>query len=224
MPGAHTRLLRVIRPISDADLAPALAIAQEAVGPGWAEREDLLGDPARRRVVVAEDQGVLVGVATAGLRNAIELLHHRDPRVGRALAGAGIPGDSVLLLLDLAAVIPAARGRGHYRSLLDDRLAWGAREGAGHALTFGWTPPDGCHIAPAMERAGFTRHADLPGFFHRASIETGALCPACGNPCLCGAAVFTCPIGPRRFVQAEATGSSGTHRDVPGGAGKGATT
>ena len=208
---------RVIRPIADADLAPALAIAQEAVGPGWAEAQDLIADPpVRRRVVVAEEHGALVGVATAGLRDAIDLLRHRDPRVGRALTGAGIPGDSILLLLDLAAVVPAARGRGHYRALLDDRLAWGAREGASHALAFGWTPPDGCHIAPAMNRAGFTRHADLPGFFHRASIETGALCPACGNPCRCGAAVFTRPIGPRRFVQMDPLPETPAHGDLPG--------
>lgn len=98
-------------------------------------------------------------------------------------------------MLDLAAVAPAARGRGHYRALLADRLTWGAARGAGHALAFGWTPPDGCHIAAAMEGAGFVARAPLPGFFHTASIETGALCPACGNPCRCAAVLFTRPIG-----------------------------
>ncbi len=192
----------MIRPLADADLLQALAIAQEAVGPGWAERGDLLPDPLRR-VVVAVDAEGLVGVATAGLKEAGGLLRHRDPRVGRALGEAGIAGHETLLLLDLAAVAPSARGRGHYRALLDDRLAWGARAGALHALAFGWTPPDGCHIARAMELAGFVNRAELPGFFHEASIQTGALCPECGNPCTCSAVVFTRPIGRSAGVQLD---------------------
>lgn len=185
----------MIRPLRDPDLPRALAIAQEGVGAGWAEREDLLPDPLRR-VVVAETADGLAGVATAGLREATALLGHRHPAVRRQLAAAGVRAGGTVLVLDLAAVSPDARGRGLYTALLADRLAWGAAQGAAHALAFGWTPPDGCHIAPAMIHAGFVGHAPIPRFFHDASLGNGSNCPVCGNPCLCAAVVFTRPLGP----------------------------
>jgi GNAT superfamily N-acetyltransferase len=184
----------VIRPLRDADLPLALAIAQEGVGSGWAERDDLLPAP-RRRVVVAETGGVIAGVATSGLRHAAGLLERGHPVARRTLAAAGIRTGQTILLLDLAAVTPAARGRGLYTALLADRLAWGARRGAAYAVAFGWTPPDGCHIAPAMARAGFAAHAAIPLFFHETSLLNGARCPACGNPCVCAAVLFTRLLG-----------------------------
>ena len=70
---------------------------------------------------------------------------------------------------DLAVVAPAARGRGLYRALIDDRVAWALGEGAGLAVALGWTPPDGCHIAAAMARAGFTAVAEIPGVYRSSS-------------------------------------------------------
>jgi GNAT superfamily N-acetyltransferase len=185
----------MIRPLEDADLPTALAIAQDGVGVGWAMREDLIPHLGRR-VVVAEEVAGIVGVATAGLRPVEGFLERSTPAVRNALALAGVRAPQPLLLLDLAVVVPTARRRGHYRALLADRLAWGAHAGASQALAFGWTPPDGCHIAPAMTRAGFVARARIPRFFHEVSLENGARCPECGNPCTCAAVVFTRPIGP----------------------------
>lgn len=193
----------MVRPLADADAPRALAIAREGVGPGWAEPDDLRPGPHRRVVVAEDEHGVVVGVASAGLRAATGFLERGHPVVRTSLGSAGVRAGGTLALLDLAAVVPAARGRGHYRDLLEDRLAWAGRSGASHALAFGWTPPDGCHIAPAMARAGFARLAEIPRFFHEASLGNGALCPACGSPCLCSAVVFVRPIGRGREVQLD---------------------
>jgi len=184
----------VIRPIRDADLPTALGIAEGAVGPGWADREDLTPGP-RRRVVVAQAAEGIAGVAAAGLRGAAGVLERAHPVVRRELTAAGVGNRDTVLLLDVAAVLPAARGRGLYTALLADRLAWGARHGAAYAVAFGWTPPDGCHIAPAMARAGFVAHAEVPLFFHETSLLNGARCPSCGNPCVCAAVLFARPLG-----------------------------
>lgn len=177
--------------MTDQDLPEALRIAQEAVGVGWAGEGDLRGDP-RRRVVVAESQGRILGVATAALLDAEPLLAATTP-TARAVLRRQLgprPAGSIILLLDLAAVAPASRRRGLYSELLADRLDWGRRAGASRAVAFGWAPTDGCHIEPAMARAGFARIARIEGHFREASVENGAICPECGNPCVCAAVLF----------------------------------
>jgi GNAT superfamily N-acetyltransferase len=188
----------VIRPLADDDLSQALPLAEEAVGTGWVTADDLTPGPGRR-VVVAEVDGRVVGVASGRLDGPGALIGHRHAAVREAMRAALAPGDRTLLLLDLAAVAPGARGRGLYRALLDDRIARGAREGAALAVAFGWTPPDGCHIAPAMERGGFTARAEVAGFFRDASVAADARCPACGPPpCGCSAVLFVRRIAPGR--------------------------
>ena len=102
------------------------------------------------------------------------------------------PATPTLVFLKMAVVAPPARGRGLYGALLEDRIAWGRREGADLAIALGWTPPDGCHIAPAMARAGFAALAEIPGAYRSESVSAGAVCPVCGPPpCECSGVLFS---------------------------------
>jgi GNAT superfamily N-acetyltransferase len=186
----------MIRPIADEDLGVALTIAEEGLGVGWLGLDDLRPTPGRR-VVVAEHDGRVAGVASAVLRDVEGLLEAARADVGAALrAEIGPSSTPTLVLLDMAVVAPSARGRGLYRALLDDRIAWGRREGADLAIALGWTPPDGCHIAPAMARAGFTALAEVAGAYRSSSLSAGAACAACGPPpCECASILFSRWIG-----------------------------
>jgi hypothetical protein len=74
--------------------------------------------------------------------------------------------------------------------MLRDRIDWGRGVGATLLLSVGWTPPDGCHIAPAMARAGFTALARTSGLYRGKGIPEGARCIVCGSPCDCDAVLF----------------------------------
>ncbi len=181
----------MVRPIADEDLDVALAIVEEGIGAGWTKRDDLRPAPGRR-VIVAEHDGRVAGVATASVREAEALLERADPDVRAALRKEIGVARPTVVVLDLAVVAPAARGRGLYRALIDDRVAWALGEGAGLAVALGWTPPDGCHIAPAMARAGFAAVAEIPGVYRSSSVSAGGVCPACGPPpCGCAGIVFS---------------------------------
>ncbi len=181
----------MVRPLAEDDLAVALAIVEEGIGVGWVSADDLRPKPGRR-VVVAEHDGRVAGVATAVLRNAGALVEAAHPDVRAALRGEIGTATSTLLVLDMAVVAPAARGRGLYGALVGDRIAWGGREGASVAIALGWAPPDGCHIAPAMARAGFAALAEIAGVYASASVSAAAVCPACGDPpCECAAVLFS---------------------------------
>ena len=181
----------MVRPIVESDLEVALGIIDEGIGSGWTGLDDLRAGPGRR-VVVAEHDGRVAGVATARLRDVATLLENANPDVAVALLARIGPARPRVVLLDMAVVAPAARGRGLYGALVDDRVAWGRRKGAGLAVALGWTPPDGCHIAPAMARAGFTALAEIAGFYRSDSVSASAVCPACGPaPCECSGVLFS---------------------------------
>lgn len=181
----------MVRPIVESDLEVALGIVDEGIGSGWTGLDDLRPGPGRR-VVVAEHDGRVAGVAGARLRDAATLLETANPDAAAALLvriGSARPR---VVVLDVAVVAPAARGRGLYGALVDDRVAWGRREGAGLAVALGWSPPDGCHIAPAMARAGFTALAEIGGVYRSDSVSASAVCPACGPaPCGCSGVLFS---------------------------------
>jgi len=186
----------MIRALTDDDLAASLAIVDEGIGVGWVGADDLRPMPARR-AVVAEHEGRVAGVATAMLRPVDELRDGGNPELWAALSAEIDGAAAPILVLDVAVVAPSARGRGLYTALVEDRVAWGRRQGAPLAMAIGWTPPDGCHIAPAMARSGFARRAELAGFYWSPSIAAGAVCPACGEPpCECAAILFTRRIAP----------------------------
>jgi GNAT superfamily N-acetyltransferase len=187
---------RVVRPIADDELEAALAIVDEGIGPGWTALDDLRPAPGVR-VVVAELDGRVAGVATARLRETATLLERAHPDTSVALRAEIGPAMPTVVVLNLAVVAPPSRGRGIYRALLDDRVSWGRREGAGLAVALGWAPPDGCHIAPAMARAGFTALAEIPGVYRADSVAAGAVCPACGPPpCDCPGVFFSRWVAP----------------------------
>jgi len=171
-------------------------MAETAVGPGWATREDLEPAPGRL-VVVGELDGRVAGVATARVDGPEGFRTHRMSLVRESLSPVLVADAMRVVLLDLAVVAPAARRRGLYGAPLRARTDWGAAQGASVAVAFGWTPPDGCHIAPAMESAGFERLALIEGFFHDASLGVDAICPECGPPpCSCAAVLFARPVDP----------------------------
>lgn len=62
-------------------------------------------------------------------------------------------------------------------------------------MAFGWTPPDDCHIAPAMARAGFARLTEIAGLFREVSVAKAGACPECGYPCACAAVVVARALG-----------------------------
>lgn len=89
--------------------------------------------------------------ADAAAGTAIKWLALLDGRpVG--LAGATL-ADGVLRLWG-GGVLPEMRGRGVYRALLADRLAWGVERGARFALVKGRVETSG----PILRRAGFTAY------------------------------------------------------------------
>lgn len=176
-----------MREIVPADVPGVLEILESSVGPGWLTADRLRPGPDRR-VVVATMQERLAGVASAELRDWERALP-RNPRVRAALVALAGRAPRTAVHLEMGAVAPWARRRGLYGALLADRLAWGRSAGATLATTVGWTPPDGCHIAPAMRSAGFTTLGRVAGLF-AADAPAGARCPVCGSPCACDATWF----------------------------------
>jgi GNAT superfamily N-acetyltransferase len=181
----------MVRSISEGELEVALAIVEEGIGTGWTTLDDLRPTP-ERRVVVAEHDGRVAAVAIARLRATAILMERAHPDAAAALGTVIGPAAPTVVVLSMAVVAPPARRRGLYGALVDDRVAWGLREGAGLAIALGWAPPDGCHIAPAMARAGFTALAQIAGVYRSDSIAAGAVCPACGPPpCDCPGVLFS---------------------------------
>lgn len=191
----------MIRTLVPGDADRAIAIAAAGIGPGWIGPGELTPAPGRR-VVVAEEHGSVVGVATAALVPLTERLEGattgvRDP-LSRHAGAVARDRKALLLDLDLGVVAEESRGRGVYGRLLADRIAWGAREGAVLAMSIGWRAPDGCHIEGSMARAGFTRLATIDEFYLASSTAAGSGCPFCGSPCRCPADLFARWIGPAR--------------------------
>lgn len=148
-------------------------------------------------MVVGELDGRVAGVATARVDGPEGLRTHRMALVRESLSPV-LGADAMrVVLLDLAVVAPDARRRGLYGALLRTRIDGGASQGASVVVALGWAPPDGCHIAPAMESAGFARLALIKDFFLDASRGVDAICPECGPPppCSCAAVLFARSVG-----------------------------
>jgi len=184
----------MIRPITGADIPAVLAILEISIGPGWVTGPDLRPGPSRR-VVVAETGGAVAGVGSAGVRSWHDAVPS-DPEARSAVLAFAGAAPRTVVYLEVAAVDPAARGRGLYTALLRDRIDWARAAGATLLLSMGWTPPDGCHIAPAMTHAGFTELARTGGLYRRPGIPEDARCLVCGSPCDCDAVLFGRLVAP----------------------------
>jgi len=193
----------VIRPLRAEDVPAALALLEEGIGPGWIGPDDLRPGPSRH-LVVAEEGGRVVGAAACAVRPLGEVLAEL-PSNGRARLGAFAgddPATAPVVVLDVAAVGPRYRGRGHYAGMLDSRMEWARAAGADIALAIGWAPPDGCHIAGSVGRAGFARLAELPGYYEGLDGQ----CPHCGRPCRCAAVLFARRLSPAGAAPAPGAG------------------
>lgn len=93
-------------------------------------------------------------------------------------------------LIKSLAVYENFRGRGVASALVKAAVEWLASQEATKIITVAWVSNGTCNAQGVLESCGFYKISEIPQFWHSDSLEKGYLCPDCGNPCRCSAAIF----------------------------------
>lgn len=98
---------------------------------------------------------------------------------------AGPPGS-----IEALAVVPAARGRGVGRRLLEamEQRLFALRPRT--VVAVGWDSGRASAL-PLFRKLGYEESARVDRFYEEESLRDGWRCPVDGTPCLCGAYLFT---------------------------------
>jgi GNAT superfamily N-acetyltransferase len=195
-----------IAPATDEAAAEVVALLGEALGDLYIDREhvvELIRDPKGACFVARDEEGELVGAATGSVLSPDDLKTKLPAGQDDLLKGAlsSVRYHAKIGLLESIAVRPKFRGRGAGTGLVEAVTDWFAAVNATTALTFGWKTKAGCHIGGALASSGFSEVVEVADFWTADSITNGYSCPEDGNPCHCGAVIFSRPIETDRQPQ-----------------------
>lgn len=166
--------------LEDPELAPAVAaLLNEALGDIHSVEmiaEELADEGA---VVVGIWAGAkLVGAASAYLAGEYETESLAE------VWPAGVPAPPTPLgMLESAALLPAWRGRGLGRAMVERRVAWLADKGARAVGAYCWESEAERRSRPVLEAVGFEPVGVVKNLWE------GTTCPYCGNSCRCDAMI-----------------------------------
>lgn len=187
-----------VRPARLADAPAIAAIYALTLYNGCVTTKEIAGELHRRQgaYFVAEAAGTIIGAGNATYASPRAVLESANVGMRaaqrRILAAAGnvqrIGG------LENVGVLPAWRGHGVARLLVQARLAWLREQGAGFAYSWGWKSPQGCHIEKTLLASGFQGIAEVKDFYLQDGLDKEYSCAFCGPVCHCSAILFVTPL------------------------------
>jgi GNAT superfamily N-acetyltransferase len=185
-----------VKPASADDAARVCGLLGDALGDFYVDvstvRQAIVDDENATCLVAVDSANHLIGAATLHL-------------VDRSTIARFIPvGQQAICdrlhvlrfhervgLLRAIAVRASYRDRGVGTELTTAGANWCAAKGATAMLAFGWSSPQGCHIAGVMDATQFEQVAELENYWTEDSKAKHYLCPACGPICSCSAVVYS---------------------------------
>ncbi|MDR2454171.1 MAG: GNAT family N-acetyltransferase [Bifidobacteriaceae bacterium] len=182
-----------VRPYRAQDKLALLKIADEELGRGYFD-DAIVTNPeasADRFIRVAESNGRVVGFAYcqvqdwAGAEGAIRVSAPRHLRHAEAVG-----------CLKTVAVQRDQQGRGIGTALSRACLDEFQNRGVQALYSVAWQNRDRINMAGILERAGFTRFAQVAEYWSEESVRENYTCPACGAPpCECPAVLYSTVLG-----------------------------
>ncbi len=183
-----------IRPMAPSSVAKSVAIFDDELGRGYVSRAELerLINTESKVALISELGAVATGVATGEVLTYEEFLAAAPADVRWRVAEM-----TTYLTIERVGVLKSVAVSKRYQSrgLASSLCACVVQRlwdlGASCVVTVGWTTDSKCHIEGVVRSLGFREEGVIDDFWFHDSVVMDYQCPRCGQPCRCGAKVFS---------------------------------